>query len=120
MRRDVRNAPQIAVYATRDGDRVNVFVLSRRIPGHPDPEEDGCTPVEIALPFAAAQSLTVHRMAGPYDAHNIESDAVKIERRPLPAPADASRLRVDAATGGEACGMPPASALLYVYEGVRS
>lgn len=119
LRRKIDDAPLVGVYATRDADRLNLFVISRRVQGYPDPEEDGCTPVEIALPISSAAGLTVHRMDGPYEAHNVDADRVKIETEALPLPADPARLTLGAATGAKACGLPPGSAYLYVYEGVR-
>jgi hypothetical protein len=116
----VKDAPQIAVYATRDAaDRLSVFVISRRVPGYPKAKDDGCTPVEITLPIRGATGLTLARATGPYDAHNVDSEQVKIETLALAPPGDAGVLRIDAATGGAACGMPPASAFKYTFEGAR-
>jgi hypothetical protein len=118
LRRAVEDAPLVGVYATRAQDRLNVFVISRRTPGFPDAQDDGCGPVEISLPIRGAASLTVHRMDGPYDAHNIGADRVKIETEALPLPVDPARLALGIGTGAKACGLPPGSVYLYVYEGV--
>jgi hypothetical protein len=118
LRQAVDDAPLISVYATRDGDRLNVFVLSRETPFYPDKDDDGCTPVTVDLPISGAARLTVHRMAGPPDAHNVTSDAVKIEVEALPVPVDPAHLVMGADTGAPACGLPPSSAFLYVFEGV--
>ncbi len=116
---EVDDAPLTAVYATRKGDRLNVFVLSRRIPDYPVKGDDGCTPVEIALPFRSAAKVTLHRMAAPYDADNVEADNVKIETLDLAPPADPARFKMGEATGAPACGLPAAAAFLYVFEGVK-
>lgn len=119
-RRDaVDDAPLVGVYATRDGDRLNLFVLSRRVPGWPTAQDTGCTPVEIALPFASAGKVTLHRMTGPYDADNVDADRVGIETLALAPPADPARFTLSAASGAQDCGLPPATALLYVFEGVN-
>jgi hypothetical protein len=118
-REAVDDAALVGVYATRDGDRLNLFVLSRRAPGWPATKDDGCTPVEIALPFASADKVTLHRMTGPYDADNVDADRVGIETVALPTPTDPSRFTVSGATGAQACGLPAATALLYVFEGVK-
>jgi hypothetical protein len=115
----VDDAPLVSSYALRDGDRINLFVISRRVPGVLDPGDDGCTPLEVALPFASAGRVTLHRMAGAYDAQNIKSDAAVIETMPVPAPADPAHFRIDAETGAAECGLPPASAFLYVFEDIR-
>lgn len=115
----VDDAPLTAVYATRHGDRLNVFVLSRRIPDYPTQGEDGCTPVEIALPFGSADKVTLHRMAAPYDADNVTADDVKIETLDLPLPGDPSRFALTPETGAQACGLPAAATFLYVFEGVK-
>jgi hypothetical protein len=116
---EVDDAPLAAAYATRRGDRVNLFVISRRIPGYPDAAKDGCTPTVIDLPFKHAARVTLHRMAGPYDANNVESDDVRIETLDIAPPADVSRFALGAAVGAAECGLPPASAFLYVFEGVN-
>ncbi|MDF2231635.1 hypothetical protein P2H44_03625 [Albimonas sp. CAU 1670] len=113
----VPDAPLAGVYATRRGDRLSVFVLSRRIPGVPEAGDSGCMPVEIDLPIRSAKSLTLHRMAAPYDAENSLEEQVKLETLSLTPPADASKLVVDETTGGQACGLPPAASYLYVFDG---
>jgi len=115
----VRNAPLVSAYATRRGDRVNLFVISRRVPGYPDPQQDGCTPTEIELPFSTARSITLHRMDGAYDATNVRREETRVESLDVTPPADLSRFALSAAVGAADCGLPPASAFLYVFEGVE-
>jgi hypothetical protein len=119
LRVAVRDAPLISVYATRRGDRVNLFVISRRVPGYPDAGDDGCTPTEIELPFHTAGSMTLHRMDGTYDATNVRRQETRVERLGIAPPADLSRFVLGPQVGAAACGLPPASAFLYVFEGVR-
>jgi hypothetical protein len=119
LRVAARNAPLVSAYATRRGDRVNLFVISRRVPGYPVATEDGCTPTEIELPFRTARSLTLHRMDGTYDATNVRREETHVEQLGLTPPADLSRFSLSAAVGAADCGLPPASAFLYVFEGVK-
>jgi hypothetical protein len=119
-----KDMPLAMTYATRSGDRVNLFVLSRRLDKHPDPASDGFTPTTIELPFASAAEVTLHRLAGDPRAHNLDAATVRIERVELPATiltarAGSSTLRIDAASGADARGLPPAATLLYVFEGTK-
>jgi hypothetical protein len=119
LRAAVRRAPLVSAYATRRGDRVNLFVISRRIPGYPTADDDGCTPTEIELPFRTARNLTLHRMDGAYDATNVRREETRVEHLGLTPPVDLSRFALDRNVGAADCGLPPASAFLYVFEGVE-
>jgi hypothetical protein len=119
LRIAVRDAPLVSAYATRRGDRINLFVISRRVPGYPDAGDDGCTPTEIELPFHTARSMTLHRMDGKYDATNVRREETRVERLGLTPPADLSRFTLGPAVGAADCGLPPASAFLYVFDGVK-
>lgn len=112
-------APLVSVHAVRRGDRMAVFVISRRMPGFPDAAHDGHTPVRIELPFRTAQRVTLHRMTGPATAHNVESEAVRVERVELPAGVVGPGFELSAANGAGPRGLPPASVLLYVFDGVK-
>jgi hypothetical protein len=104
-RASVKDAPLVACYATRCGDRCNVFVLSRRI--------DAATPVTLNLPFKSARSITLHRTTGSPSDHNLDAEKVKIETVPLPADAlKDGRLTIDG-------GLPPAASYLFVFEGAK-
>lgn len=111
-------SPTVAVYATRDKQRVSVFVISRRLAGHPDGADHGYTPVAIDLPFKSAQTLTLYRMTGDASAHNLTADNVTVEKLPLGKRWRGKQLVVNAATGGDDRGLPPSSAFLYVFEDV--
>jgi hypothetical protein len=117
-RKGVANAPLAAVYATRKGDRYAVVVISRKVPDYPLAGDDGYTPVTVELPFARARSLTLHRMTGDPRSNNLLSaQNVKIERIELGEVAQ-GHLVVNAASGADDRGLPPASTFVYVFEGV--
>ena len=117
--------PLVTTYATRKGDRVNVFVLSRRLDKFPDAASDGFTPVSLELPFTSAQKVTLHRLAGDPRAHNLDSEEVKIEKVDVAGAIKAAPggetlvFPVDDTTGADKRGLPPGSTFLYVFEGVR-
>jgi hypothetical protein len=119
-RETVDKAPMIAAYATRKGDRLNVFVLSRKVPDYPVADDDGFTPVTLELPISSAKKLTLHRMSGSPKDNNLLSDNVRVERIELPAEAAKQRFIIDASTGGDARGLQAASTYLYVFEGIES
>jgi hypothetical protein len=114
----VADAPMLAVYATRTPQRLVVVVLSRRLPGWPDPAHDGYTPTRIDLPIVSAARARLYRMAGAFDAHDATGQQVTIEQVALDAATVTPRLTVGQAPG-DGRGMPPASALIYVFDGVR-
>jgi hypothetical protein len=116
----VNDAPLAAVYATRDGDRFNVFVLSRKVDNHPVKGDDGYTPVTIDLPFASARSITLYRMAADPRAHNLDDDVVKVEKVDVPASEFAQSFVLNAARGADDRGLAPAATLLYVFEGTNA
>ncbi len=115
-RAPLKNAPLAAVYATRAGKRLNLFVISRKIPNYPLAGDDGFTPVIIDLPIKSAGRVTLHRMAGEPAANNLLADKVKIERVELPSDIAGRRFAIDGSTGAERRGLPPASTFLYVFE----
>ncbi|MGG7566223.1 hypothetical protein ACQ5SO_08695 [Rhodovulum sp. DZ06] len=120
IRLAVEDAPLAAAYATRNGERFTLVVLSRRIPGTPGSDGDACTPVEVELPIRSAASLTVHKMDGPYDAHNFgPEEQVKLTEQALTPPADLSRFTLSPAVGAAACGVPPGSVYIYTFDGVE-
>lgn len=118
-RATVERAPLASVYATRNGDRLNVFVLSRKVPNHPVAGDDGFTPVTIELPIRSARKLTLHRMTGSPSDNNLLSDNVRVERIELPPRTAQPRFTLNASTGADSPGLPPASTYLYVFEGVE-
>jgi hypothetical protein len=113
-----KDAPLAACYATRRGDRVNVFVLSRKLDNYPQRGDDGCTPVAIDLPFNSVKKITLYKIAGDPRATNIDTEKVKIETVPIAATAFAKSFVVNDRTGADQRGLPPGATLLYVFVGV--
>ncbi len=116
-REAVSGAPLAAVYATRNGRRVNVFCISRRFPGYPQKDDDGFTPFTVQLPFTGAEKITLHRMSGAPTDHNIDGERVKLETTVIPPDAvRKGKLVINEKTGGDGRGLPPAETFLYVFE----
>ncbi|MEO0963744.1 MAG: hypothetical protein AAFY08_01375 [Planctomycetota bacterium] len=119
-RQAVTEAPLAAVYATRDGDRVAVYCISRRFAGFPDPADDGFTEFEVQLPFSEAASVTLYRLTGEPTETNIFEENVTVEQisiDPSTLGTD-GRFRVDDSTGADPRGLPASETYLYVFEGV--
>ena len=115
----VKRAPLVAAYAFRGRDRFGVFLVSRKMPGYPDHTDAGYTPVTLDLPFRSAGRVTLHRAGGDPAAHNVDAGQVRIETLPLPGKGFGPVIQIDAGMGSDARGLPPAAALLYVFEDVR-
>lgn len=111
--------PLVACYATRSGDRLNVFLLSRRLDKYPDPAQDGFTPTSLELPITGASKVTLHKIAGDPRAHNLDGEAVKAETVELPADSAGPVFAVNSKTGATDAGLPPAATFLYVFEGAK-
>ena len=118
-RKAVDGAPAVAVHATRQGDRVNVFVLSRRYPGYPANAGEGFTPFGLQLPFTRAGKITLHRATGAPDDTNLDGEKVRLETHSVSPAAlrPDGKFVIGPDTGGDARGLPPAEAFLYVFEG---
>ena len=109
----------VAVYATRKSDRLNLFVLSRKIPDHSVVDGDGFTPVTVELPFSRANTITLYRMAGDPRTHNLNAENVKIEKVEIPPLLHNRRFTLNRMNGATERGLPPASTFLYVFEGIK-
>ncbi len=118
-RQAVDDAPLLAVYATRKGNRYNVFVVSRRVPGYPQGGGTGYTPVTLDLPFKSVDAIRLYRLAGDPMSNNIYGNEARIEPVELNAQVFKSTFTVDRTTGADDRGLPPASTFLYVFEGAR-
>ncbi len=118
-RQGVEDAPLAAVYASREGDRLTLFVLSRKIPNFPIEGDDGFIPVSVELPFTEFESLRVLRMAGSHTAHNIFSEEVAFEEMQMPSGRFDGNFVLNARVGADDRGLPPASTLVYVFEGTN-
>ncbi len=118
-RRALKNAPLVASYATRKGDRLSLFVLSRKIDGYPRAEDDGYTPVTVQLPISGAKKITAHSMTGALREHNLYEDRVGITTTELPTHIlkDGS-IHINSESGSDDRGLPPGSLILYVFEGI--
>jgi hypothetical protein len=114
------DAPLAAVHATRKGDRFTLFVLSRKIPDYPKKGDDGFIPVTVDLPFASVNKITLHRMTGDHRAHNFDSREVDVETVEIPAAAFRQSFKVNAASGADDRGLPPASSFIYVFTGIKA
>lgn len=117
-RKGVADAPLAAVYATRKNNRHAVIVISRKVPDYPFAGDAGFTPTTIDLPFARAGKLTLYRMAGEPRANNLLSPRnVRIEKLEL-GEWNGGRLTLNAATGADERGLPPAATFMYLFEEV--
>jgi hypothetical protein len=110
------DAPLVAVYATRDKKRLNLFVLSRKIDRFVEPGDDGYTPVSIKLPFRNAAKVTLYKMADDPRRHNLDQDLVKIKQK-TNIPFSSPFKLTSEVTGMPKDGLPPGSAFLFVFEG---
>lgn len=120
-REAVDDAPLAAVYATRSGDRLHLYCISRRVAGFPVAGDDGYTEFEVRLPFKNASSITLHRLSGDPTDHNINAENVVVQTQTVPSDtlSPDGTFVVDARTGGDARGLPPSEVFLYVFEGVE-
>ena len=118
-RKPVSNLPLVSVYATRNDDRMNLFVLSRKVKNYPINDDPGFTPVSLNLPIKSAKSLTLYRMTGDPSDNNLDSDKVKIERLNIESGNAGKRFTIDSTTGADKYGLPSASTFLYVFEGCK-
>jgi hypothetical protein len=106
----VRDAPQVALYATRKDDRLSVIAVSRRVPDYPVSGDDGRSTVRVTLPITGARSLTRYALSGPYDAHNVDADGVRLETTAEPLPANPGVLEIPL--------LPPGTSVIYVFDGI--
>jgi hypothetical protein len=134
----VQDAPLIGLYAIRGvgaksgtaaeaagasgagGDRLSLVAISRRAPGHPDPQDAGCTPLRITLADGMARGvtrLTLRRTGGAYDDHGADGAPPPLETLTLdPAILAGGVLESGAAAGTPDCGLPPGSAYVWTLE----
>lgn len=102
-RPEMAGAPMAAAYAARKGDRLTVTVISRQV-------TEGPLPVRVDLPISGAKSLTRYHATGSYTSENTREEQTRLQSETLPVPADPGRLDIPA--------LAPASAEIFVYEGV--
>ncbi len=101
--------PEVAAYASRKGDRLSIFAISRRL--------DAPTPLTLRLPISAAKKVTLHTLTGDPQANNLDAENIRLASRELPATVATRDFTLDAARGA-AQGLPPASVFCWVFEGV--
>ncbi|MEL6518625.1 MAG: hypothetical protein AAFQ39_12985, partial [Pseudomonadota bacterium] len=110
-REAVNDAPSIGVYATRDGDRLAVIVISRRVPDFPIAGDDGRTTVTIDLPITGAASLTRIAQTGTHASTNLAGPQTRFEADEIAVPETLPTLTIEA--------MAPGMAQFFIFEGVR-
>lgn len=110
------SAAMASAYATRNGNRYSVFVLSRKLDNYPIAGDDGYTPVTLHLPFQNPTAITLYKLSGDPRAHNLDSDAVQLVTQTISTGAFSQDFVLNATTGADARGLPPASVFLYVFE----
>ena len=116
----MEGAPLTGIYATRNGDRYCVFVLSRKLDNFPYANDDGYTPVTLHLPFNSAKKITLYKMEGDPRATNLDAENVKIQTQEISAKEFSQTFVLNAARGAEDRGLPPAASYLYVFEGTTT
>ena len=110
-REAVEDGPLVAAYATRTESRLALFVLSRRVPGYPDPSHDGTTSVSVDLPITNALTLTRISQTGDWKSHNVDHLGSRLLSESLPVPHTLPRLEIPA--------LPPGKTFAYIFEGIR-
>ena len=117
IRRGKADLPLVGAYAFRDAGRYCVLLVSRKLDGKHDAKDfgDGCTGVRLHLPVSKASTIELVKLDADPRLTNREKMNVTIKSQAVPA--DALRggvLEVNAATGGQAGGLPPGAIFLYV------
>ena len=110
-------APMISVAASTRGDRVTLFLISRKLDHFPITGDDGFTPARVQLPFSKAKKITLHKLAGDPRVEDRLKENTKLETLEIPAGRFAGTLVVNETTGADKRGLPPASIFCYVFEG---
>jgi hypothetical protein len=118
-RAGLKNMPLVGVYATRQDDRLNLFVISRKAREYPVTGDKGYSQVSIDLPVKSAKELKLFRMTGDPGEHNLDADNVRIDEISLDSKLAKSIFKVDEQSGADKDGLPPASTFLYVFSGVK-
>jgi len=104
--------------------RLNVFVLSRKLPefmddngdGRVNAQDNGYSDVTLNLPVTKADKVTLYKMTGnPYD-NNLDEEKIKVVKVDnIPFSQTFKMTRNTTKEGQD--GIPPASVFLYVFEG---
>lgn len=110
-REAVKDGPLVAVYATRSGDRMTLFVVSRRVPRYPTPDHDGVTSVTVDLPITSAKNVVRISQSGDLYSHNVSGLSSNLVSEAIPVPSRLPRLEIPA--------LLPGQTVTYVFEGIR-
>ncbi|RYH10993.1 hypothetical protein [Tropicimonas sp. IMCC6043] len=110
-RAPIESAPMVAAYATRKADRVTLFLVSRRVPGYPDPADDGVSSVLVDLPLHSARKVTRYRQSGEWNSANVDGRVVRTVAETLSAEDFVPQLSVP--------DLGPAATEVFVFEGVE-
>ncbi|MEL6645078.1 MAG: carbohydrate binding domain-containing protein [Pseudomonadota bacterium] len=106
----VSDAPAIGVYATRQGDRLSVIVISRRVPDFPQAGDSGITDVRIDLPISTAQSLTRIDQTGTHASTNLTAPQTRFEATDISVPDTLPQLFIE--------GLEPGKATFFIFDGI--
>ena len=104
----ISDAPMVRAYATRSGDRVTLFLVSRRVPGASD---DGRTDVRVTLPFKTASRVTRYRHDGAWNADPLGDAPPVMVSEQVPAALALPELHLPE--------LGPGRSEVYVFDGVR-
>lgn len=117
-RKAMPDAPMVSLHASTEGDRLTIFLVSRKLDDFPIAGDDGFTPVTLQLPVKDARKITLHRLTADPRVDDRFNEHVQVETIEVPADRFNGTLPVNETTGGSARGLPPASIYMYVLEGV--
>ncbi|MBI5723033.1 MAG: hypothetical protein HZA50_03665 [Planctomycetes bacterium] len=92
---------------------------TRVIEARPEPrsEAKSFTPVTVELPFKPATKVAVYKMTDNQRAHNMDSDAVKIQTQELSADVFSQSFKLSEKIESDDKGLLPAVTFVYVFEG---
>lgn len=111
------DCPLISTYATTKGDRLTLFVLSRKLDNFSVAGDDGYTPATFKLPIRKAKKITLYKLAGDPRIEDRYRENIKVEEVAISNARFDGSLTINETTGGDARGLPPSSVFMYVFEG---
>jgi hypothetical protein len=112
------NVPLASCYAFRDGDRFSVFVLNKKLDGVHDGRDfsNGHVSATIVLPFTNTTAIALYKLSGDPRLTNRNGMNIQVVSQAVSVASFSTNFAINAATGGEADGMPQ-GVFLYVFEG---
>jgi hypothetical protein len=117
-----REVQLVECFAFRDGDRYSVAVLSLKLDGKHSGQDfgDGYSRVTLNLPFQRAGKITLQKLIGdPRDSNMTEEKIKMVEQAVSASAVNGGVFTINQTTGGGAGGIPPGTAFMYVFEGVK-